>query len=86
MSDKNLSNPNHKIAQLNLSKNDSKQKSYRFIEWTIQGKLLVLFAANLIWWNHMINAVKVIENYGFKLQEDPLALANIHLKITLSIL
>ena len=46
--------------------------------WTDYGKLLVLFACNLIAWNQMIDAVKVIETYGFEYKTDQLSLANMH--------
>ena len=45
-------------------------------KWTDYGKLMIMFATNLIIWNQMIDAVKVIEEYGFKYKHDKMTYVN----------
>lgn len=48
------------------------------VKCTEYGQLLILFTSNLILCNQLIEAVKVIEEYGLKYKEDKLTLANMH--------
>ena len=81
MKDKALSNPNKTDDELNFHNSENKSKCQKIIEWTVHGKLLVLFASNLIVCGQMIDAIKVIESYGLNFKEDPLVIANMHFKI-----
>ena len=46
------------------------------IKWSDYGRLMVLFTTNLIIWNQMIEAVKVIQEHGFEFKHDKMSYAN----------
>ena len=82
MKDKAISLPNKDSRILN---DNNRDKPTSCNEWTVFGKLLVLFTANLITWNRMIDACKVIENYGLTYEKDPLVVSNMQFSVKFSI-
>ena len=74
---------NVKIEEKVAKLTDNFQSTEDLQNWTEFGKLLVLFACNLMAWNQIIDALKVIETYGFKYNSDQLSLSNMHLLLSL---